>query len=87
MSWSGLGPDRTADLKADSCGADSRGTLGLRIPGGLHLVGTNFSSATPQSRGGSVHLRSRQAGSDPGAGTRTSEMVTVAGTVPARMVC
>ena len=51
----------------------------------VHLVGTNFSSAAPRSRGGSVRLRSRQAGGDPGAGARMSGMATAAGAVSARM--
>ena len=34
---------------------------------GLHLLGTNFSSAAPRSRGDSVHLRSRQTDGDLGA--------------------
>ena len=38
---------------------------------GLHLAGTNFSSAT-RSCGGSVRLRTRQAGRDPSAGARMS---------------
>ena len=37
---------------------------------GLHLVGTNFSSAAPRSRGSSARLRTRQTGDDPGAGAR-----------------
>ena len=49
---------------------------------GLRLLGTNFSSAAPRSCGGSVRLRSRQAGGDPGAGARTNGMAAAAGTVP-----
>ena len=52
---------------------------------GLHLVSTNFSSAAPRSRGDSVHLRSRQAGGDLGAGARMGRMAAAAGTVPARI--
>ena len=36
----------------------------------VHLVGKNFSSAAPRSRGDSARPRSRQAGGDPGAGAR-----------------
>ena len=46
-----------------------------------HLVGKNFSSAAPRSRGGSVRLRSRQAGGDLGTGARMSEMAAATGTV------
>ena len=49
---------------------------------GLHLVSTNFSSAAPRSRGDSVHLRSRQAGDDLGAGARMGRMAAAAGTAP-----
>ena len=51
----------------------------------MHLVGKNFSSASPRSRGGSARLRSRQAGGDPGAGARMSGMATAAGAVSTRM--
>ena len=53
--------------------------------GGLHLLGANFSSTAPRSRGGSVRLRSRQASGDPGAGARVGWMAVATGTVSARM--
>ena len=48
-------------------------------------LGTNFSSATPRSRGDSVRLRSRQTGGDPSAGARMGRMAAAAGAVPASM--
>ena len=56
-----------------------------KLGGGLHLLGANFSSAAPRNRGGSVRLRSRQAGGDPGAGARVGWMAVATGTVSARM--
>ena len=56
-----------------------------KLGGGLHLLGANFSSAAPRSRGGSVRLRSRQAGGDLGAGARVGWMAVATGTAPARM--
>ena len=70
---------RDADRKPMIC------TRKNHVARNVHLVGTNFSSAASRSRGGSVRLRSTQAGSDLGAGARMSGMAATAGTVPAKI--